>query len=64
MFCIGDPVVTTVYMIGGRSAEVAGTVTAVVVSRRDPERVVSYTVDASGSGYGLLCVEAPKARRP
>jgi hypothetical protein len=61
-FSVGDSVVTTVHSIGGRQEEVVGTVTRLDMSRKVPGRVLSYVVDASASGHGLLSVEAAKAR--
>lgn len=60
---VGDRIVTTVYSRGDRSAEVVGTVTSISMSKRYPDRVACYTVDATEAGYGLLSVEAAKARR-
>lgn len=62
VFGVGDAVTTTVYMIGGRSAEVSGPVVEVSMSRKTPGRVVAYVVDASAAGYGMLSVEVDKAR--
>lgn len=61
-FNIGDTIATTVYMIGGRQDEVTGVVTELKMSRKTPERVAFYVIDASGSGHGLLSVETGKAR--
>lgn len=62
MIAVGTLATTTVYMIGGRSEDVTGTVVRVTMSRRDPSRVVAYDVDAGESGYGVLHVEAGKIR--
>lgn len=62
MFSVGDTVTTTVYMIGGRSAEVSGPVVALRMARKTPGRVVAYEVDATAAGYGVLSVDVDKAR--
>lgn len=61
-FNVGDTIVTTVYMIGGRQDEVTGKIIDFKMRRKDTSRIGWYVVDASDLGYGLLCVEPEKAR--
>jgi hypothetical protein len=62
-FNIGDSITTTVYMIGDREEEVTGTVTRLNMSRKTPDKVLSYVIDATAAGHGMLIVEAAKARQ-